>query len=655
MPKSPYSGGEEPMTLELDCWSDELSPAQLKAFEVAESEHLSIRNKLSDIVSTSGGENVFLGEVFSAYHVPGPAPGLENIAKPVAAVRKENRARVAAEEKLRRAAEAATRKREQEEEQQQQQQQEDDDDEYMPLQKRAQLAKGRPPSVQDNKKKLDVKTPLGRKPEHSPPTTVGGAFRPTENTSIGGLSVGDKRKEVVDLTKDDTVGGKVAADSKEITFNKLQGKTFPSLVVVARPSLKVKENINDRPALDAKVKGVLMHTATKFTEWLIQQGLVRSEQTCQIHSGQLKLGMYSDVSKFAYSGGYVWISTCCPTRFVSVFNGSLFEGAPHPPSTLLKLIYHWSCQTNVQNVVQWVKVDNLYVKGLYAWLRSVCTVALSQHMRQLGGPGRKIEVGVISLGTTSQDGQQRQVKVEVLGVLDFESKVVRLRAVEPLNDGERNYKKRFSKILEPLANWVHKDSLILTDLTVDKGTLHTMGYKHVQQMSVAASSASSKSSNANIMDYLRRIVPRMFQNTLSLLSRQIIQQFLDELVWRESYGTTPGTAFDNIVSHISEQTRLDAKESLVHRLNKVGANPFKSWAHLSVRMPAKKLRDDFFNSASRTSPADIPAPAAASTSSISSGGADSTPKRGRKRRDPCKKKNRSEHKCFILSFFFYYV
>lgn len=71
------------------------------------------------------------------------------------------------------------------------------------------------------------------------------------------------------------------------------------------------------------------------------------------------------------------------------------------------------------------------------------------------------------------------------------------------------------------------------------------------------------------MDYLRKIVPRMFQNTLSLLSRQIIQQFLDELVWREWYGTSPGQAFDNIVLHISEQIRVDSDETLVNRLNKV--------------------------------------------------------------------------------------
>lgn len=278
--------------------------------------------------------------------------------------------------------------------------------------------------------------------------------------------------------------------------------------------------------------------------------------------------MYSDATKFAYSGGYVWISDCCPTRFVSVFNGSLFEGGPHAPSVLLKLIYHWSCQTNVQNVVQWVKVENRYVKGFYTILRSVCTVALYKHMTLLGGRGKNIEVGVISLGSTTQGGAQREVKVEVLGILDHEGKCIRLRAVEPLGDGERNYKKRFAKILEPLPDWVHKNSTILIDPTVDRATLNAMGYRFVHQSAVSESKAG-KTVNANIMDYLRRIVPRMFQNTLSLLSRQIIQQFLDELVWREWYGATPNQTFDNIVAHISEQTRLEVREPLVIRLNKV--------------------------------------------------------------------------------------
>lgn len=86
-------------------------------------------------------------------------------------------------------------------------------------------------------------------------------------------------------------------------------------------------------------------------------------------------------------------------------------------------------------------------------------------------------------------------------------------------DGERNYKRRFVKILEPLEQWVHKESIILTDFTVDKGTLIGMGFCQVHQSTIPdPPSSASKLSNQNIMEYLRRIVPRMFQVNVLFLN-----------------------------------------------------------------------------------------------------------------------------------------
>lgn len=273
------------MILELECWPDELSPAQMAAYERAEKEHNDIDSRLKEMVSSTRAENVFLGEIFSAYQVSGAPPiGLEEIAKPVAVVRKETKARQLAEEKKLRAERErqAARKRENAKLIQVIDDDEDEDEEYVPLSKRianrkTYQAKPQPPPKVQVRGKVVEKLPV----------------KPSENSSVGGLTIGDiKKKDVVDLTKDEPVTPKTTADTREVTFNKLQGKTFPSLVVVARPTLKVKEtNINDRPALDAKVKSVLMHTASKYTEWLIQQGLIRSEQTCQIHlKAVLKLG-----------------------------------------------------------------------------------------------------------------------------------------------------------------------------------------------------------------------------------------------------------------------------------------------------------------------------------------------------------------------------
>ncbi|XP_052903008.1 uncharacterized protein LOC128310410 [Anopheles moucheti] len=630
------------MSLVLECWRDELSAAQKAAYEKAEKEHNEIRNKLKAIVDETGGKNIFSGQVFTAFQVLGPVPGLDQISKPVTALTRKKPLPVLQSSLAPMMGAAPSpdpavsgRRRGRRSDLPVAEDPEpvldipsDDDDDYIPLSKRMKQ-KEKEKTISPRKVSSEkVKTPEPKTRSPKPVGTTTGkvaaiSVRPTEFNSIGGLQVGaekEKKKNlpepsaVVDLTKDDA--GKPSADSREISFSKIQGKTFPSLVVLARPSLRVTEKaVTDRPQLDAKVKNVLVHPAPKFTEWLIQQGLIKSEQTCQIHYDKpLKLGMYSDTSKFPYSGGYFWISDCCPTRFTSVFHGSLFEGSPHPPSVILKLIYHWACQTNVSNVVNWVKVDNVYLKSLYTLLRSVCTLALCRHMKMLGGPKKSIEIGVISLGTTTQDGQQRQVKVEVLGVLDPEAKILRLRAVEPLQDAEKSYKKRFSKILEPLSDWVDKESIILTDLTVDKGTLNNMGYKTVIQ--VPTSEQTPKNSNANIMDYLRRIVPRMFQNTLSLLSRQIIQQFLNELVWRELYGNSPGSTFDNIVKHLAEEAKIETKESLTTRMHKAAADPFKQWNIVSdmpfAKIPAKrgrKPKDHPINVSSPSSGNDV-APAA---------------------------------------------
>lgn len=279
------------MSLQLDYWADELNPAQLAAFERAEHEHNDIRSKLNDAMAASGAENLYLGEIFSAYQVSGAVQGLDKIGKAPSVLRREVRTRQLNEEKRIRAEQdrASFRKRDNskvveviEDD--------DDEDEYLPISKRLARSKG----VQDTKRKEAVVSPKFGMRHVRPVLSVGKpvSVRPSENTAVGGLAIGEtKKKEIVDLTKDEPVSNKMVADSREVTFNKLQGKTFPSLVVVARPTLRVNTNINDRQALDAKVKNVLMHTAAKYTEWLIQQGLVRSDQMCQLHpSTPLKLG-----------------------------------------------------------------------------------------------------------------------------------------------------------------------------------------------------------------------------------------------------------------------------------------------------------------------------------------------------------------------------
>lgn len=93
------------------------------------------------------------------------------------------------------------------------------------------------------------------------------------------------------------------------------------------------------------------------------------------------------------------------------------------------------------------------------------------------------------------------MKVEVLGVLDRSTGNFRLRATEP-----RTGPDRFANIFAPLPIWVLKASKIVTDNSVDREKLKVMGYTNVVQ-----TVKKNEFTNSRVMDYLKKVVPKMFQ------------------------------------------------------------------------------------------------------------------------------------------------
>lgn len=68
--KRSYFGPDVP-TLELECWEEELSEAQLQAYKNADDEYKSIQSKLDDMVKDTGGQVVYNGDQFTAYQLLG--------------------------------------------------------------------------------------------------------------------------------------------------------------------------------------------------------------------------------------------------------------------------------------------------------------------------------------------------------------------------------------------------------------------------------------------------------------------------------------------------------------------------------------------------------------------------------------------------------
>ena len=139
----------------------------------------------------------------------------------------------------------------------------------------------------------------------------------------------------------------------------------------------------------------------------------------------------------------------------SVLVGSIFENTTQPPSVMVKLIYHWACQTGIDLIMEWVKVDKNFLRSFFTMLRSVCTIRVQKDMFLFGTAKRsRVEVGVITMGTTAAgtSSDKRKVAVDVLGVYDRASGRLRLQAYGPV-PGETDRLARYARILEPLKKY----------------------------------------------------------------------------------------------------------------------------------------------------------------------------------------------------------
>ena len=83
-----------------------------------------------------------------------------------------------------------------------------------------------------------------------------------------------------------------------------------------------------------------------------------------------------------------------------------------------------------------------------------------------------------------------------------------------------------------------------------------------------------------------------FQSSLSSLTTREIQQFLDELTFRELFGNYPLLAFDSMIERLAIQTVavLENNSTMVARCRRVSDNPFNDWRINKLPEP---VRNDY--------------------------------------------------------------
>lgn len=65
-----------------------------------------------------------------------------------------------------------------------------------------------------------------------------------------------------------------------------------------------------------------------------------------------------------------------------------------------------------QNVKQWVKVDETVIYNFYRIFRATCVTTIHSDVGKLGGAGKLVELGLISLGSTL-DGNRKEASHEI--------------------------------------------------------------------------------------------------------------------------------------------------------------------------------------------------------------------------------------------------
>ena len=90
--------------------------------------------------------------------------------------------------------------------------------------------------------------------------------------------------------------------------------------------------------------------------------------------------------------------------------------------------------------------------------------------------------------------------MRVLGVYDRSTGNFRLRAAEPRADGPHEC---FNQLVAKFPTWVKRGTRIMSDMFIDNDRIRSMGYEVKIQ--------NTSGSGRHIMDYLKKIVPKMFQ------------------------------------------------------------------------------------------------------------------------------------------------
>ncbi|GFR22393.1 uncharacterized protein TNCT_217161 [Trichonephila clavata] len=264
-------------------------------------------------------------------------------------------------------------------------------------------------------------------------------------------------------------------------------------------------------------------------KWLANKSFITNSAPCYVCRG---FSLLTENPKF--SDDYSWLCQNEECKFENVFKRPSFFArfVQYPMSYVAEMIFFWITQSDVSRMKTNIPLDLSRISDAWRSFQVLCSAALKRNRDKIGGSGRPIEVAMVRFG-----------RLFILGAMDRRTNRTFVQAF-PAEMGQAN------TIYYTLQSWISPGSTIIINATKNfKMHLICKEYKFI-----LVNDWTDKTTNINlkhITSYLVKHVSNMFGHLKAHMMRQeVMQGYLEELMWREKFGKDPQQAFSWIMNEI---------------------------------------------------------------------------------------------------------
>ena len=280
--------------------------------------------------------------------------------------------------------------------------------------------------------------------------------------------------------------------------------------------------------------------------YLMSVGLLAKSWSCPTCSLEMVLGQRKQLND-----GFAWhcVKSKCGSRsYHSVREGSYFSKSKLPLDKYIRLFYLWSQDIQSKDVAETLGISGKSTMQHLQFLREVCTSELLQNQTQLGGQGVVVQIDESLFRHKAKYHRERGPTSEqcVFGLADTSTHpcTVYMQLVED---------RKADTLIPIIERVVRKGSIIHSDQWAAYRQLHNhpdytyQAVNHSEnfvdpETGVHTQAIESYWSNAKLK----------FKKMKDVSSEQL-PSYLDERMWRDRFGATTATAYQNIIKHISQQ------------------------------------------------------------------------------------------------------